>query len=682
MNHPETHSIPELILMRVRLYGRRRVAWLRKLWKEEGESGGQVAVTHAEINTLLDNLDAPAAEASWYSSFEEIQPLNKEIERVEAALEQDDSSRFAVLKKIFDFSREESDLFQLCFAVRLDPSLSRLYAYLHDHAGRGYASEELARRLFGYGHSPLWRKDGNLARWKLIHEKEGTAGEPLLLNCDTFVFHWLLGQDTLDEVLAPHATYRIPQEPLQSWPAGSTRDLLERMLRGGSAKVRLILSGPEGSGRRTLAATLAADFDKRMLVVNSDRTEDFPRLYLHAQRKAILDQCAVAWTGTNASEQPWPQEIPSYPLQCLICDPGKKPKPVSGFTDMFVEMPELGISEQDDLVRKMVPVSSAWDPRKISQLIAQHRLNIGDIVSMQERGVQTVDEAAHVIRENSRHKLGSLAQLLECPFSWDDMVLTDFLKDTLEDFVFEARERKEFWENERTRKMFPQGRGLVGLFSGAPGTGKTMAAQVIAAQLGLDLYRIDLSSVVSKYVGETSQNLEKILSQAAFMDIILLFDEADALFGKRTEVKDAHDRFANTDTNYLLQAIENYRGIAILATNKKENIDAAFTRRLRYVSEFLRPDARQREQIWVKVLQRILPQESGFSFNGELGILANQVEITGAQIKFAVLSATFSARREQKPLGMAHLLRGIERELMKEGRTLGSREKEKLLQNG
>ncbi|MCX6243082.1 MAG: ATP-binding protein [Bacteroidetes bacterium] len=676
MTHPDTHT--ELVLARVRLYARRRVAWLRKLWKEEGETGGQVAVTHAEINTLLDDLDSPAAEAAWYSTCEEIKPLNKEIESVEAALGQDESSRFAALKKIFGFSREESDLFQLCLAARLDPSLGRLYAYLQDHAGRGYVTEELARRLFGYGHYGVWKKDSSLARWKLIHEKEGVAGEPSELNCDTFVFHWLLGQETLDEVLAPHATFRSPQQPLQSWPAGSTANLLERMLHGGSAKVRLILSGPGGSGRRTMAAILAAGFDKRLLVINSDHS-DFSTLYLHAQRKAILDQCVIAWTGTNASEHPWPQEMPCYPLQCLICDPGKTPKPVSGFTDVVVEMPELSISEQDELIRKMVPVASAWDPLMLSQLIAQHRLNIGDIVSMREKDIQTVEEAAQVIRENSRHRLGSLAQLLECPFSWDDMVLNDFLKDTLGDFVFEARERKEFWENERIRKMFPQGRGLVGLFSGAPGTGKTMAAQVIAAQLGLDLYRIDLSSVVSKYVGETSQNLEKILSQAAFMDVVLLFDEADALFGKRTEVKDAHDRFANTDTNYLLQAIENYKGIAILATNKKENIDSAFTRRLRYVLEFPRPDARQRGEIWVKILQKILPQESGFSFNGELGILASQVEITGAQIKFAVLSAAFSAKREQKPIGMAHLLRGIERELMKEGRTLGKLEREKLL---
>jgi len=251
----------------------------------------------------------------------------------------------------------------------------------------------------------------------------------------------------------------------------------------------------------------------------------------------------------------------------------------------------------------------------------------------------------------------------------------------LEDFVFEARERKMFWEQENARRLFPQGRGLIGLFSGPPGTGKTMAAQVIAANLGLDLFRIDLSSVVSKYVGETSQNLERILSRAEHMDIVLLFDEADALFGKRTEVKDAHDRFANTDTNYLLQTVENYRGIAILASNKKENIDNAFIRRLRYVLEFPKPDARQREQIWLKILDKLLTDENRPVLNGQIKTLAGNVELTGAQIKFSVLSALFTARRDNKLLEMKHMIRGIERELMKEGRALSNREREKLMEH-
>ena len=228
--------------------------------------------------------------------------------------------------------------------------------------------------------------------------------------------------------------------------------------------------------------------------------------------------------------------------------------------------------------------------------------------------------------------------------------------------------------------MFPQGRGLIALFSGPPGTGKTMAAQVIAAQLGLDLYRIDLSAVVSKYVGETSQRLESILSRAANMDIVLLFDEADALFGKRTEVRDAHDRFANTDTNYLLQAVESYQGIAILASNKTENIDHAFIRRLRYVLEFPKPDGSQRKLLWASILNKMGHTTTLRKLDGKINTIANNLEMTGAQIKFAALSADFASQRDKKMLGMNHLIKGIERELVKEGRTLTGKERERLIE--
>ena len=206
-----------------------------------------------------------------------------------------------------------------------------------------------------------------------------------------------------------------------------------------------------------------------------------------------------------------------------------------------------------------------------------------------------------------------------------------------------------------------------------------MAAQVIAAELGLDLFRIDLSAVVSKYVGETAQNLEQILSRAAQMDVVLLFDEADALFGKRTEIKDAHDRFANTDTNHLLQAIETYPGVALLATNKKSNIDTAFIRRLRYVLEFSKPDAAQRQQIWQRLIGELAGAERLSVLEDALESLSSGLEMTGAQIKLAVLSALFAARRDRTSLSLIHLIKGIERELMKAGRSLSQRDRERLL---
>ena len=295
------------------------------------------------------------------------------------------------------------------------------------------------------------------------------------------------------------------------------------------------------------------------------------------------------------------------------------------------------------------------------------------------------EQAAMLIREATRERLGPLAQLVECPFTWDDLVVPEQLQAILEDLIFEAGERAAFWERPEARRLFPQGRGLLALFSGSSGTGKTMAAQVIAASLGLDLFRIDLAAVVSKYVGETSQNLERILSRAQHMDVVLLFDEADALFGKRTEIKDAHDRFANTDTNYLLQAIEDYRGVAILSTNKKDNIDTAFVRRIRYILDFPKPAAERRLLIWRRLVSELTGAErletmddNGRAFGQNLETLASVVELTGAQIKYAVLAGIFAAKRDNHPLGLKHLLRGVNRELMKEGRTLSERDRRRL----
>jgi SpoVK/Ycf46/Vps4 family AAA+-type ATPase len=192
------------------------------------------------------------------------------------------------------------------------------------------------------------------------------------------------------------------------------------------------------------------------------------------------------------------------------------------------------------------------------------------------------------------------------------------------------------------------------------------------------LFRINLAAVVSKYIGETAKNLDKIFSRATRMNAVLLFDEADALFSKRTDVKDSHDRYANTDTNYLLQLLEDYQGLALLATNKKNNIDPAFVRRIRYVFEFRRPDVAQRRTIWRRVLGELLGADLLRGLETTIAVLAEVVELSGAQIKNAVLAAVFVARRRRRAVGVEELLRGIDRELGKEGRGLSDRERERL----
>ncbi|MBN1875041.1 MAG: AAA family ATPase [Anaerolineae bacterium] len=675
----------ERVLLRVRLRARRRAAWLRKLWSEEGAPGGKSVVTHAEIDTHLADRDTPQAEIVWFASDPMMMQLNHQIAEVEKAIAADEDSPLARLSQTFGFDAQDEDLFQACLAVTLDPSIRRIYAYIQDHAGYGYPSESLVARLFDHGRYCRWGPESPLRRWELVTEREAGPDAPSMLACDASILDWLLGGTILDEYLVGIATFRPPLEPLEQWPVMEMANLLAQVINNGQdSPTRVCISGPPGSGRRTLAACISEQLGLPLLAVDADHVleEDWPRVYLHAQRQAYVTRCALAWHGEVTLQRAWPQVIPWFPVQYAICEPGQTLPTVSGIIDQRVEMPVPSLEERRRLWLQHVPAAKDWTSEGFAKLVAQHRASVGTIVAIGKKGVQTAGDAAALVRQTGRHRLGKLAQALECPFEWEDLEVPRSLGDALEDLVFEAQARAAFWDRREARDLFPQGRGLLALFSGPPGTGKTMAAQVIARKLGLDLFRIDLSTVVSKYVGETSQNLERILSQAEHMDVVLLFDEADALFGKRTEIRDAHDRFANTDTAYLLQAIENYRGVALLATNKKGNIDPAFVRRIRYVLEFPKPDAGQRLRIWQGIVAKLMGEAQLKVLHNDLIALANGVEVTGAQIKFATLTASFSAQRDSEPLAMRHLLRGLERELMKEGRALSGRERERLLHYG
>ncbi|MEC4818150.1 MAG: ATP-binding protein [Scytonema sp. PMC 1069.18] len=210
------------------------------------------------------------------------------------------------------------------------------------------------------------------------------------------------------------------------------------------------------------------------------------------------------------------------------------------------------------------------------------------------------------------------------------------------------------------------GKGINVLFSGSPGTGKTMAAEVIANELQLDMYKIDLSQIVSKYIGETEKNLDRVFTAAENANAILLFDEADALFGKRSEVKDAHDRYANLEVAYLLQKMEEYEGVTILTTNLRQNLDEAFTRRIRFIIEFPFPEADYRLQIW----QRIFPKQTPLREDVDLKLIAQKFQLAGGSIRNIAVAAAFLAAEEGDCVGMKHLLQATKREFQKMGRLI------------
>ncbi len=667
----------ELVLERVRLRSRIRIAWLRKIWTEMNDRGGrnEEFSYHSEVDGFLQDADTPEAEFEWLQNETGIRQWLEALEGIEQALAADKKSRLYHLCNTFGLSDPEKDIIQACLALAIDPNLARVFAYLQDHKARTYVTETLVARLFGHGRYLLTGTTSPLKTWGLTDETATGQGELQRLEFDPFVKNWLLGMDGLDGPLAEIAIKPAFHEPLSNWPVDKAVDWIRRMTTGGEEKrLRLIIAGDEGSGRRSFAGIVSRRLGFPLLILDSDRVAEthWQQTFMRAQRYAFINQCAVAWYGSGMHERYWPANIPCFPVQFVIEELDGYVSPSPQFIDCRLEIPVISITERKSLWLKHVAAAVNWPNEALEEITRHNRINIGQITAIGKKPKPgTIAEALDELHVSSGHRLDKLAQQMNCPFTWDDLVISERNKQDLEDFTYEATERAQFWERPEAQRLFPLGKGLIALFTGVPGTGKTMAAQVIAASLHLELFRVDLSTIVSKYVGETSKNMERILSRASRMDIVLLFDEADALFGKRTEIKDAHDRFANTDTNYLLQAIEQYPGVIIMASNKRANIDAGFTRRLRFMIEFPKPDAAQRLQLWRQITGELVGVESALLLDKDLTKLSEILEVTGAQIKLSVLSAIFMAKREGKNIGTEHIIRGLERELMKEGRGLG-----------
>lgn len=661
------------VLHRVRLRAERRRQWLRALLEWDAAQGTGENNYHSLIQGILEGRDNLEEERAWQETEPNLETLNAELAEVEEQLATDQVSRLALLVRSFGLSHAETAILHTCLAIALEPQLERVCSYLQDHNGRGFVTLPLVSKLFSLPYHINGTDLHALKTWHFVREVPGTKGEPSLLEVDPWVCNWLRGHNRLDSILVGKATFPTLAPPLDNWPLGAAVSQITHIIQQNAfQKLRICIKGAEGSGRQTFAAHVAERFGLPLMVVDTTRihAEDWPSVYLHAQRQAYLSGFAVGWRGDELTERQWPKEVLPVQLQFAVVEGEEVLHPQEGVVDIKVELPPLTISIRRELWRALVPTSGGWDADRLEHLATRYQATVGQIAKVGQRAARSTSEAIEILRDANRHQLGKLAQLLRADFKWEDLSLHPLLLESLQDFVFEAKERESWWETSTASRLFPQGKGLMALFSGPSGTGKTMTAQVMAASLEHDLFRIDLSNVISKYVGETSKHIDRILSRARNMHAVLLFDEADTLFGKRTEIKDAHDRFANADTNYLLQAIENYPGVAILATNRKANIDPAFVRRLRFVFEFNRPDASQRLQLWKQLLAEIAGPESLVAMVEPLRQVATMLELTGAQIKYAVLSAVFVARREGKPLNISHVLKGVERELAKEGKGL------------
>jgi SpoVK/Ycf46/Vps4 family AAA+-type ATPase len=311
-----------------------------------------------------------------------------------------------------------------------------------------------------------------------------------------------------------------------------------------------------------------------------------------------------------------------------------------------------------------------WSTAPAPAIVTTQRLTPAEIQRCARVGNGVDTEAMRAALRRAVPLQSELLTLLPCPYDWDDLVVHADLERQLHEFETQVRLRWSVMEEWGFDRLAHLGLGISALFGGPSGTGKTMAAQVLARALGLDLYRVDLAGVINKYVGETEKRLRDVFDACERAGALLFFDEADALFGSRMQVKEAHDRFANIEIDYLLQRMEQFDGLAILATNRRGDIDSAFLRRIRFVVDFVLPGVAERRALWAKALPARAP--SGEQLLGAIDweVLAERLEMTGADIKASAMAAAFLARSQGTRIEMAHLLHAARRELAKRGAVL------------
>ncbi|MFI0848338.1 ATP-binding protein [Mesorhizobium sp. IMUNJ23232] len=567
---------------------------------------------------------------------------------------------------MFRLSPRELDLLDLTLAIWLEGDL---FAGLPWATTRPRAPATAAA-LFGHDRPLLLAGNLPLVAWNLILPSRDGGVE-----IDPAVAATMLGDISVDARVADMV------EPLSGASAAPARQNAEALaaktgewLRRG-VPVRLLLHGASTAGCVDFAQSIAAVLGARLL--NAAIPADMPvgeraDAFLRIQRAALIAGYVPLWSAPPA---PWPLRVQGSPLQFVIPRPGEAIEQAPSLRDIDAAVPALGGEDRHRLLLLAAPAAERWAPELVANL-ARGSSDLDDFIALENESVTTSDEARAFVSRRLARRIGAAGTLMPQAHGWNDLVLPPRTTTLLRQIPFEIRNR------EKLLGFNPTGAptGISVLFCGASGTGKTMAAQVLARDLGVDLIRSDLAGTVSKYIGETAKNLRRIFEQVAGSGAILMFDEADALFARRTDVKDAHDRHANADTNYLLQLIESYDGAVLLASNKRDNIDPAFMRRLRHVVDFPAPGPAERLRLWQVHLGGRRPEEQADArLDALLADLAEAIDFSPAQIRNAAVTAQFAMlRREASALAPDDALFGVERELEKDGRALEPRERARL----
>lgn len=581
-----------------------------------------------------------------------------------------------VLTSGFGLSPFERSIVVLCAAVELDGSFAALCAAASGSPHRRFASFGLALAALPGAHWTALNPAHPLRAWRLV---EPAAGEPLTqaaLRLEERVLHFVAGVSHLDERLQGWV------EPVEAPGeiAMSQRPLAERLAallsQGGADGVcpAIQLMGDSAGDKRVIAAAACGSLGIQLHAV---RASDLPATQAERESLARLWGREVVLSSAALLVEAAESDAPERARAALLADrlPGivlvasREPLPEARRPALRMDVGRLTAAEQHALWRRHLGPLAACLNGEVDALVGQFDLGEASIAAVcaeaasgdPERAGATLWEAC---RAQARPRLDDLAQRVQPAADWDDLVLPQPQKDLLRQVAGQVRQRGRVYESWGFARMGQRGLGISALFAGASGTGKTMAAEVLARELRLDLYRVDLSQVVSKYIGETEKNLRRVFDAAEGGGAILLFDEADALFGKRSEVKDSHDRYANIEVSYLLQRMETYRGLAILTSNLKNTLDPAFLRRLRFVVTFPFPDSSHREAIWRGIFPSATPTD------GLDPARLARLNVAGGNIRNIALHAAFLAAEEDAPVRMAHVLRAARAECAKLDRTV------------
>lgn len=673
---------------------------------------GFAAISEDEVQRLLDEPADPGASTVELRLIDQtLRQLELQIDsRVEESRMHGVRLPIVELAERFALSPREVDLLVACLAVELDRRYERVYGFLHDDMSRRLASPGLAIGLYCEGVDEqlsaraLLNAQAPLRYYRLLEVIEESAAMPWLsrsMRIDERIVAFLVGEHTIDARIARHVA--SPDPGIESFDAGvlgrGHDESIERIVHlagasQGRRKPLIYLHGGRHSGADAVVRGAVRRLDMPVMTVDAellaDSATDFEQALFLLFREGLLSQAAIYLRNIDralaeplgasryrallrraaemgsivfaSGETTWCWQLPADPVVLRIIE-----LQADGFVEQMNAWQVMSDGEFTDaelhhlVSLHPLPVTAIRDVWRMAQVL---------VATNDDDAAPTLEQVQQACRAFGGTPVSSLARRIEPKHRFSDLVLPSAQLEQLAAICSQAKHSSIVYGSWRFDRKLSLGRGLNAMFTGQPGTGKTMAAEVLAAELGVEILKIDLSQIISKYIGETEKNLRQLFDQAASANAILFFDEADALLGKRSDVKDAHDRYANTETAYLLQKMEEYPGITILATNLRQNIDAAFVRRLRFIIDFPFPEDEDRLRIW----QAVWPSEVPLGPDVDLAVIARQFRLAGGSIRNVALAAAFLAAEQSEPVSMRHLMQATKREFQKMGRLINEEE--------